>query len=190
MTIQSIPVQQQQQKPKWVFVLSKRKMTSSLNWHQLRGRNGNANKKRSIYKAVKRSSATATKKTKGTNGNWNNNNNNNNDDDCNTTNLINLQDVSVQLVDKNESFVQRSRRSQTSSNNSIDTGTGSNITTRTTTTRKAEQSRRGLQRIRSDRFDRLTDCMFKMSSSIHESISEDFYYKQEERKMSCYKNLL
>ena len=66
------------------------------------------------------------------NGNWNNNND---DDDCNTTNLIGLQDVSVQLVDENESFIWRLRWIWMSSNNPINTGTDTNTTTRTTTSR-------------------------------------------------------
>ena len=54
--------------------MPKRKKTDPLCWHQHHGRNG--------------SGLPATATTKKTNRN-----NNNNDDDCNTTNLINLQDV-------------------------------------------------------------------------------------------------
>ena len=53
---------QQQQKLKRVFVLPKRKKTSPLSRHDHCGKNGSENGKRSIYKAVKRSPATATTK--------------------------------------------------------------------------------------------------------------------------------
>ena len=59
--------------------MPKRKKTGPLRWHQHHGRNGS------------RLPATATtKKT--------NRNNNNNDDDCNTTDLIDLQDVCSKQV--------------------------------------------------------------------------------------------
>ena len=64
-TIRSIPVQQQQ-KPKRVFVLPRERRPAHLICIN-RGTNVSVNEKRSIYKAVKRSPATATtKKTKGT----------------------------------------------------------------------------------------------------------------------------
>ena len=78
----SIQVQQQQQQqtPKRIFVLPKRKKTGPLRRHQHHGRNG--------------SGLPATATTKKTNRN----NNNNDDDDCNTTDLIDLQDVCSKQV--------------------------------------------------------------------------------------------
>ena len=82
---------------------------------------GNASKKRSIFKAVKRSPATATtKKT--------NRNNNNNDDDCNTTDSIDLQDEKHREIKKSMRFKTRTDKEKS---NRLSTGS---LTTRITTT--------------------------------------------------------